>query len=227
MKKDIICIIPARRGSKRIKNKNIINFYGKPLIIYSVLNAKKSNIFKKILVSTDSKKIKNICLKYKIDVPFIRNKKLSSDKALIKDVILDAILNIQSQNIKYHCLLYPTAPLIKTEDLKTAYKKLKKNNNADGIVSVSRYSSNPLRSLSIKNKFLKFNYPKYKNINSNNLKKFYYDSGSFFIFKTSSFLKYKNLWMKKIIPYTVKPEQAIDINNYEDLEIAKILFKKK
>ena len=62
-----ICIIPARSGSKRIKNKNIINFFGKPLIYWSILAAKKSRLFSKIYISTDSKKIINLTKKYKVD----------------------------------------------------------------------------------------------------------------------------------------------------------------
>ena len=69
-KKKIICIIPARGGSERIKNKNIIDFYGKPLIYYSIKAAKKSNIFSRIIVSTDSKKIMGIVKKYGAEVPF-------------------------------------------------------------------------------------------------------------------------------------------------------------
>ena len=75
-KKKCICIIPARKGSKRIKNKNIINFFGKPLIYYSIKAALKSKIFSKIIVSTDCKKIANISKKYGAEVPFLRNKKL-------------------------------------------------------------------------------------------------------------------------------------------------------
>jgi pseudaminic acid cytidylyltransferase len=226
VKNDIICIIPARKNSKRIKNKNIINFFGKPLISYSITNAKNSNLFKKVIISTDSIKIKKISLKYKAEVPFIRNKNLSKDQTLIKNVILDTIKKIKSEKTKYHCLLYPTAPLIKVKDIKNAFNKLKKNKNANGIISVSKYNSNPLRSLIIKNKFITFKYPKYQDINSNKLKSFYYDIGGFLIFKTKDFLKSKKLWMKKTIPFIIPSERAIDINDHSDLKLAKTLFKK-
>ena len=71
-----ICIIPARSGSKRIKNKNIKKFLGKPIISYSIKTAKKSGCFNKIIVSTDSIKISKIAIQYGADVPFIRSKKL-------------------------------------------------------------------------------------------------------------------------------------------------------
>ena len=74
-----ICIIPARQGSKRIKNKNIKLFAGKPLISYVIGIAKKSKLFSKIIVSTDSEKIANIAKNNGAEVPFLRNKKLSDD----------------------------------------------------------------------------------------------------------------------------------------------------
>ena len=88
-----ICVIPARSNSKRIKNKNIINFFGKPLIYYSIKAAKKSNLFKRIIVSTDSEKIANIAVKFGAEVPFLRSKKLSNDFVTTTDVIRDGPLS--------------------------------------------------------------------------------------------------------------------------------------
>ena len=109
-----IAIIPARIGSKRIKQKNIKIFKGKPLIYYSIKAAKKAKIFDKILVSTDSKKIKNIVLKYGAEVPFLRPKNLSDDYTSTKKVINHSIKWCQKNKIeaKYICCIYPTAPFI-------------------------------------------------------------------------------------------------------------------
>ena len=78
-KNKLYCVIPARGGSKRIKNKNIIIFNKKPLIYYSINVAKKSNLFKKIIVSTDSDKIKYLSEKFGAIVPFKRQKNISND----------------------------------------------------------------------------------------------------------------------------------------------------
>ena len=93
-----ICVIPARSGSKRIKNKNIINFYGKPLIYYSIIAAIKSKIFSRIIVSTNSLKIKKISEKYGAEVPFIRSRDISDDKTSTYDVLKNAIKKIKSEN---------------------------------------------------------------------------------------------------------------------------------
>ena len=86
-----ICIIPARSGSKRLKNKNIKKFDGKPIISYAIKIAQSSGLFSKIIVSTDSKKISNIAKRYGAEVPFLRSKKLSDDFATTSEVIIDCI----------------------------------------------------------------------------------------------------------------------------------------
>ena len=93
-----IAIITARSGSKRIKNKNIKNFCGSPIIELVIKKLKKSKIFDKIIVSTDSKKISNIATKAGAWVPFLRSKKLSGDFAGTHEVVLDAI-NILKKKI--------------------------------------------------------------------------------------------------------------------------------
>ena len=178
-----ICIIPAREGSKRIKNKNIINFFGKPLIYYSINAAKKSKIFSSIIVSTDSKKIRNIAIKCGAEVPFLRSKELSDDNTSSKDVLIDTINKINSENIDFHCLMYPTAPLIKSKDIKSAFNKLLIE-KADGLLTVSKYMNHPLRSLILKNNYLKFKWEKYKKKNSQDLEKLYHDCGNFYFFRT-------------------------------------------
>ena len=86
-----ICIIPARSGSKRLKNKNIKKFNGKPIISYAIKIAKSSGLFSKIVVSTDSKKISNIAKKYGAQVPFLRSRRLSNDFASTSEVLIDCI----------------------------------------------------------------------------------------------------------------------------------------
>ena len=221
-----ICIIPARSGSKRIKNKNIINFFGKPLIYYSINAAKKSKVFSRVIVSTDSKRIMKIAKNYGAEVPFLRSKKLSNDKTSTKEVFIDAINKINSKNVDFHCLMYPTAPLIQSKDITSAFKKLI-NEKADGLMTVSKYMNHPLRSLIIKNNYLKFKWEKYKKKNSQDLEKLYHDCGNFYFFKTKKILNRKIFYPKKMIPFYVKLHNSVDIDNYDDLNLAKILFKNK
>ena len=86
-----IAIITARGGSKRIPQKNIKEFCGKPIIAYSILAAIKSGIFDEVLVSTDSNEIASIAIEYGAKVPFLRSDITSNDFATTEDVLLEVI----------------------------------------------------------------------------------------------------------------------------------------
>ena len=140
-----ICIIPARKNSKRIKNKNIKSFLGKPIIYYAIDTAIKSKLFKEIIVSTDSQKIQEISEKFGAKVPALRSKKLSDDFTTTKEVLYDAVRKLKHEKDFNLFCIYPTAALIK-KDLIQAYNKFK-SSNADAIRN--RYSHQPQRSLYI------------------------------------------------------------------------------
>jgi CMP-N-acetylneuraminic acid synthetase len=142
-KNNHLAIIPARFGSKRIPNKNIKNFNGKPIISYPILAAKKSRLFREIIVSTDSNKIKKIVNKFGAKVYYLRSKKLSNDQAIIKDVLFDVIKFLKKKMLtsEYFCLLYATSPLINYYDLKKSLKVLDASSSAvDSIMAVKEFS---------------------------------------------------------------------------------------
>jgi pseudaminic acid cytidylyltransferase len=130
MKKDAIAIIPARGGSKRIPKKNIKDFFGKPLIAYSIELALKSEIFDRVIVSTDDEEITKIAKKYGAEVPFVRPKELSDDFTSSGDVVNHAIkfLKNNGEEFKYVCTIYATAPLLQKKYLIEGYKKIKSSN---------------------------------------------------------------------------------------------------
>ena len=143
MIKKIICVIPARGGSKRIKNKNIKSFLGKPMISYPIKAALKSKLFKKIIVSTDKIKIKKIAEKFGAKVPFLRDKKISDYKTGLVTVLLNAIRELKIQD-DYVFLVNATSPLLRAKDLVLAFKRII-SKKADGLVAVSSFDYNPLR----------------------------------------------------------------------------------
>tara|TARA_Y100001970_G_scaffold197272_2_gene239967 strand:- start:8460 stop:9158 length:699 start_codon:yes stop_codon:yes gene_type:complete len=225
-KKNIICIIPARSGSKRIKNKNIVKFNGKPLISYSIKTAKKSKLFDRIIVSTDSIKIKKIALRYGAEVPFLRSKKLSNDYAGTNDVLKDVVKKLKLEKIKFIFCIYPTAPLINSRDLKIALKKMK-NKNFSYIVATNTFNSNPLRSLKIDNDIISFKWKRYANKRTQDLKDLIHDSGTFYIYRTNELMSLRSIMPKKTSYYNIDRFRAIDINNFEDLKFAEFLYKYK
>ena len=222
-----ICIIPARSGSKRVKNKNIKLFAGKPIISYAIQLAKSCGLFKKIVVSTDSYKISKIAKKYGAEVPFLRAKNLSNNFAPTSDVLIDCINKISSQNTKYHFCLYPCTTLIYKKDLINSFKKIKEN-DFDQLTAVSDYNFSPYRAFKFvgKNR-IEWNFKKFAHMRTQNVPKLCHDTGSFYIFKTKSLLKYNKDMAKKTTYYFIDKSRAIDINTESDFKFAEYMFKFK
>ncbi len=140
MKKNkIICIIPARGGSKGLKNKNIKNVDGHPLIAYVITLAIKAKIFDTVLVSTDNKKIAQISKKYGAKVPFLREKKYAQDLTTTEATLQNALNVYEKQNsVKFDICVYMTATDIfrQVSDIKKAVNILKKNKSVESVFSV-------------------------------------------------------------------------------------------
>lgn len=140
----ILCIICARGGSKGVKNKNIRNLFGKPLIAYTIEIAQKWGKFDNILVSTDSMEIKEMAENYGADVPFLRPSEISSDTAGKVDVWKHAVLFLESRGTHPEIIidLDVTSPLRTVEDIEGAYQKLIRE-ELDMVFSVCKARKNP------------------------------------------------------------------------------------
>ena len=219
----IICLIPARANSKRIKNKNIKLFNKKPIIAWPIKAAFKSKVFDEILVSTDSLKIKRISEKYGAKVPFLRPKKYSNDYATDKDVINHFIMYCKKIKLKisYLCYVYPTAVLIDPKILKKTFNILKKK-NFKNLVPITKYSP-PIQSCYTKNSnneiFIKNK--KFKNIRTQRMSDHFYDTGQFY------WHNFDKKSLKKTYGYEISRDKSVDIDTNEDLKFAEQLFKLK
>ena len=124
-----IAIIPARGNSERIKNKNIVNFFGKPIIYWPIKNAKKTNLFKKIIVTTDNRKIAKISKSFGAEVPFVRPKSISDRKTGILKVVKHSIKLLEKKvKFNYVCCIFATAPLLNKKIIMAAYKNFSMGN---------------------------------------------------------------------------------------------------
>tara|TARA_B100001059_G_C17752119_1_gene537778 strand:+ start:606 stop:1277 length:672 start_codon:yes stop_codon:yes gene_type:complete len=217
-----IAIIPARSGSKRIKNKNILLINKKPMIYYSIKAAQKAKIFDEIIVSTDSLKIKKIAEKYGAKVPKLRSKKLSNNKTPLIDVINFTFKEYDEKvNI---CCIYPAAIFIKASLLKDSYKKYI-NSKKKFCLSVNMFPSYIEKSFKLKGNKIKYNFSKYKNVNSNKFKNSYYDAGQFFWGKPKYFLKKLSLFSNDTFFYKLNNIENIDVNTLSDIKNIKFLAK--
>ena len=221
-----IAIIPARKGSKRIPNKNIKIFCGKPIIAYSISVAIKSKLFDKVIVSTDDEKIKNIALNVGAEVPFIRPKDISDDSTPTVPVVAHAIRECISRKIVIDnvCCIYPASPLIQIEDLKSAYDLFLKNSN-NYCLPVTEYSSPIQRSFKLKkNKRLEPFFSENELVRSQDLKIAYHDCGQFYWGKKNTWLNSKHLHSNSI-GFIIPNWRVVDIDNPEDWQKAEFIFK--
>jgi len=217
-----LAIIPARKSSKRIKNKNIINFFNEPIIVKTLKQIKKTKIFDKIIVTSDSNKILKISKKLGVDT-FLREKKLSGDKVPVLKVIKNVLKNIE-YNVDFVFYFYPTSIFVKKKYISESIEILKKNKNSM-VLSVCEFSHPVERSLLMNSKNeIKFKNLKSKNKQTQSFKKSYYDIGQFGAAKKEYFLQ-TNKKSKKIIGYTLKDYEACDIDNPEDIKKAKFIFR--
>jgi pseudaminic acid cytidylyltransferase len=222
-----ICIIPARAGSKRIKNKNIKKFNGKPMIKYSIDAAIKSKCFSKIIVSTDSIKIKKIAEKCGAEVPFIRPKKLSGDKIALRPVVINVLKFFQNLKMlpMHVCYITATAPFIDPKDIKNSYKLIKKE-KVNYVFSISTFDYPIQRALRInKKKKIEMVNRKFRNYRSQDLEELYHDAGQFYWGKSSSILKDVKTFGKSSMPYLIKRWKSIDIDTKEDWYQAELMSK--
>lgn len=154
MFKKILCVIPARSGSKGIPNKNIYILENFPLIAYTINYVKKSNIVMDIIVTTDSQKIKSISEYYGAEVPFLRPKELATDNTPDFPVCFHALTKceeIYNKNYDYIVWARPTSPVRPPNLVNEGLKILETNSNVESVRSVSLSKQHPFRQFYIKN----------------------------------------------------------------------------
>ena len=209
-----LTIIPARSGSKRVKNKNIRLFKGKKLIINTLEQVKKSKFFSKIHVSTDCKKIRKIVKDFNIDIDFLRPKKLSKDNVAIKNVIEFIIKKYLNLGIEFDeiWLFYISNPFLSTKHIKQGYKIYLKDKKENSVMSVSKYNYPIEWALTAdKNNFLKLNFKKKIK------KEIFCEAGMFLIYQKNYLLNKNKLKYK---PYIIPLWDTVDIDTEEDFILA-------
>ena len=135
--KTILGLIPARGGSKGLPNKNIRSFLRKPLIAWTIEQALESKYLDRVVVSTDSKPVAQICVMRGAEVPFMRPEELATDEASSIDVINHAIKELKPSTFDYIMLLEPTSPLRETEDIDISINMLISTPDKKAIVSIA------------------------------------------------------------------------------------------
>lgn len=222
-----VAIITARGGSKRILKKNIKLFSGKPIIAYSIKAAIDSQLFDRVIVSTDSDEITEVAAHYGAEIPFKRPAELADDYAGTDEVLIHALrwLEENDRAYDYACCIYPTAPMLRVESVKKGLEILKKT-GATSAFSVTTYSYPISRSLKInKQGRLEKYWSGYVDARSQDLEEAYHDAGQFYWVSVDKYLKEKRILSPDSVPVAIKRYLVQDIDTPEDWEMAEKLYK--
>lgn len=224
-----LAIIPARGGSKRIPKKNIKLFLGKPIIAYTIEVALNSGLFDEVMVSTDDREIAIIAEDYGAKVPFFRSDKTSDDFATTADVLSEVIMQYDTIGIHFQniCCIYPTAPLINSNQLRDGFELLEKR-NFDSILPVVPYSYPIWRSIHIdKLGNATYIWPKYAISRSQDLETAFHDAGQWYWIKIDQFIRTKSIIMNKTGTIKLTDLDVQDIDTITDWKLAELKYKLK
>lgn len=222
--KKVLALIPARGGSKGIKDKNIYKINDIPLIGYTINAAKDCDYIDDIVVSTDSERIGSVAREYGADVPFYRPAQLASDTATTLDAILHAVKTLSDMGRNYDILLLlqATSPLRDSSDIKGALETYMANGERP-LASVNPVDDHPILIRTIEEEpVLKMNrlLDTGSTVRRQDMPKYYFVNGSMYINPISS-LDENTSFNDNEVPYVMSTEHSVDIDEYKDIEMVK------
>jgi len=223
----LVAIIPARGGSKRIPKKNIKDFFGKPIISYSIEAAIASNLFDKVIVSTDSDEIAQVAIKYGAEVPFIRPKELSGDFLGTHEVVGHALRWLEDSGdvVDYACCIYATAPMIQVSDLIKGYD-LVKTGNWESVIAATNYSYPVFRSFKkLSSGGLQMVFPEHYSSRSQDLPEVYHDAGQFYWAKSKAWKNKPNGFSENNTIVELPNYLVQDIDTIDDWNKAEKIYE--
>jgi len=224
--KEILAVIPARMGSKRLPGKNLKMINGKPLLVYSIDAVKKSKYVNRFIVSTEDNNIGQIAQSHDAEV-IMRPVELARDESPTEHVIIHVLEQLQKKEQYIPdiiILLQPTSPLRTTEDIDTAIKTFL-GSPGESLISVTEYDHTPYWAFRIENGLLKAEFTREPFKRSQDLPKLYRPNGSIFITYVKTFLKHRSFYTKHILSYIMPREKSIDIDDEFDFSITEFLLR--
>ena len=222
-----LCVIPARGGSKRIPRKNIKEFFGQPIISYSIKVAIASKCFDRVIVSTDDAEIAEVAKSFGADIPFMRSKQLSDDYVGTGSVSKHAIewCESQGQAVSDVCCLYATAPFVQAGAINKAYQQMTLE-KADYCFTVTNFVFPIQRAIKItENNRLDMFYPSNYAHRSQDLEDAWHDAGQFYWGKAEAFKQQKIIFSKDSTPYILPSYLVQDIDTLEDWKRAELMYQ--
>lgn len=219
--KRILALIPARGGSKGIKNKNVIDLCGHPLIFYSIDAARKSKYIDDVVVSTDSEMIASVSKECGAEIPFLRPDYLAQDTSGSTGVVIHAVNFLKDQGREYDCVVFlqPTQPLRDVNDIDGAIETFYKNNRKS-LVSVCEVDNHPLLIRSINNNVLVHLLDLNSSVRRQDMPKYYCINGCIYINAIED-INEKLSQNDNVTPFIMVSSHSVDIDEYKDLDLAR------
>lgn len=221
-----VCVIPARGGSLRIPRKNIKEFFGKPMIAWSIEAAINSRCFDRIIVSTDNDEISDLAKKYQAEVPFMRPAELADDYASTTVVMAHAVQWLCDQGAAPAnvCCVYATAPFLQAGDINRGLGTLI-NAGVDFAFSVTSYAFPIQRAMRITNdQRVEMFQPKCFDMRSQDLEEAWHDAGLFYWGTAAAWLSKKVIFSSNSAPIVLPRHRVQDIDTPEDWKRAELMF---
>lgn len=221
-----LAMITARGGSKRIPRKNIRDFCGKPILAYSVEAAIKAEIFDEVMVSTDDPEIAEAAKEAGAHVPFFRSEAASGDFATTAEVIKEVLEEYKKRGRSFEtaCCIYPTAPFITPEKLKSAVELLEIK-GYDSVMPVAEFSFPPLRGMVRKDNRVSYKWPEFSQRRSQDLEKIYHDVGQFYVLHVERFMKTGELITQNTGSVIISELEMQDIDHETDWRLAELKYR--
>lgn len=222
-----IAIIPARSGSKGLRDKNIKELAGKPLIAYSIEAAIQSKMFQTVMVSTDSEKYAIIAKEYGAEVPFLRSERTSSDTASSWDAVAEVLENYSkvNENFDSFMLLQPTSPLRTHEDIQKAYKEYYQK-QAMSVVSLCEVDHSPLQCNTLPSDLSLYGFIRKegKGKRRQDMPTYYRFNGAIYLANVEFFLNNHDIYRDNCFAYIMNKRNSIDIDDEYDFAIAETMM---
>ena len=222
-----LVIIPARGGSKRLKNKNKLPILGKPLVLYTVEAALQSKYVTDVLVSSDSDEILDIACQDNRVTRHKREDSLALDTTTALELVNHIVTN-SKKRYDFVTLMPPTCPFRTYEHLDQAFESI--SDQDDGVISVTSYNFPIELNVPILGNYI--NLPNSSplitgNTRSQNYKPTFRPNGGFYVTRWDSFIKNRNFWKGKVKYFFMSSLDSIDIDTKFDLNMAELVIKEK
>ena len=222
-----IAVIPARGGSKRIPRKNLKEFNGKPVIFYSIKAEFERKVFSEVIVSTDDEEIAEYSRSQGAKIPWLRSKELSNDFATTSQVMQDAVMKLDSENLENVCCIYPVTALLRPKYISEGLSVL---NNGDWnyVFSAVKNDSNPQRFFTLNpTNSVSMLLPDFELTRTQDLEQTFHDAGQFYWGKKSAWLDKRPILDSPSTIIELSKDEAIDIDTFSHWKLAEDLYSSR